>query len=89
MKVKLWLRVENNSKFVRGKGRSQKEIEEDVLSQFDMKKAEKDGCEYILSIPYTTDEELDQIIYDEIYAEAQYIADNRNGFIEAHMVLPG
>ena len=51
-----------------------------------MKKIEKDGCEYILAIPYTPDEELDQIIYDEIYAEAQYIADKRNGFIEADMV---
>jgi hypothetical protein len=86
MKVKLWMQVENNSKFVRGKNKSREEIERDVLSQFDMEKLDKDGWEYILSIPYTTDEELDQIIYDEIIAEANDIADRRNGFIEADIV---
>jgi hypothetical protein len=38
---------------------------------------------YILSIPYTSDEELDGIIYDEIMAEAEHTADMRNCFIEA------
>jgi hypothetical protein len=86
MKVRLWMQVENNSKFVRGKNKSRNEIERDVLSQFDMEKLDKDGWVYILSIPYTTDEELDNIIYDEIISEAHHIADMRNGFVEADIV---
>jgi DNA invertase Pin-like site-specific DNA recombinase len=83
MKVKMWLRVENNSKFVRGKKRAREEIERRVLSRFAMEKSDKDGWEYTLSIPYTTDEELDEIIYDEISREAESIADLRNCFTEA------
>jgi DNA invertase Pin-like site-specific DNA recombinase len=86
MRVKMWLRVENNSKFVRGKSRSRKEIEQRVLSRFGMEKPYKDSWEYILSIPYTTDEELDRIIYEEICAEAERIADLRNGFTEADII---
>jgi len=83
MKVKMWLRVENNSKFVRGKKRAREEIEQRVLSRFNMEKPDKNGWEYILSIPYTTDEELDGIVYDEISREAESIADLRNCFTEA------
>jgi DNA invertase Pin-like site-specific DNA recombinase len=83
MKVKLWLRVENNSKFVRGKGKARNEIEQYVLSRFAMKKPDKKGWEYVLSIPYTTDEEIDRIIYEEILAEAERKADLRHCFIEA------
>lgn len=86
MKVKLWLRVENNSKFVRGKGKAREEIEQYVLSRFAMEKPDKQGWEYILSIPYTTDEELDRIIYEEIVAEAERTADLRHCFTEGDMV---
>jgi DNA invertase Pin-like site-specific DNA recombinase len=83
MRVKLWLQVENNSKFVRGKGKSREDIEWDILSRFQMEKPYKDGWDYILTIPYETDEELDRIIYEDILGEADRIADIRNGFIEA------
>lgn len=83
MKVELCLQVENNSKFVRGKGKVRNEIEQSILSQFAMEKLDKHNCRYILSIPYTSDEELDSIIYDEIMAEAEHTADMRNCFIEA------
>jgi DNA invertase Pin-like site-specific DNA recombinase len=83
MKVELCLQVENNSKFVRGKGKVRNEIEQFILSQFAMEKLDKHNCRYILSIPYTSDEELDSIIYDEIMAEAEHTADMRNCFIEA------
>lgn len=86
MKVKFWLRVENNSKFVRGKSKSLNEIEWRVLSRFGMEKPDKNIPEYILSIPYNTDEELDQIIYDEIYAETESIADSRHCFIEGDII---
>jgi DNA invertase Pin-like site-specific DNA recombinase len=82
MKVALSLAVENNSKFVRGKNKSRAEIERYVLSHYQMEKARSDGWEYILTIPYDTDEELDRIIYDDILREAAQIADSRHGFIE-------
>ena len=44
---------------------------------------DEQGHEYILSIPYTTDEELVvRIIYEDIYADAQSIADLRHCFTE-------
>jgi DNA invertase Pin-like site-specific DNA recombinase len=57
MKVKMWLRVENNSKFVRGKGKVREEIERRILSRYGMENPDKERGEYLLSIPYTTDEE--------------------------------
>jgi DNA invertase Pin-like site-specific DNA recombinase len=60
MKVELCLQVENNSKFVRGKGKVRNEIEQFILSQFAMEKL--NNGRYILSIPYASDEELDGII---------------------------
>jgi hypothetical protein len=43
MKVALYLRVENNSKFVRGKTKAREEIERYVLSHYQMEKPEKNG----------------------------------------------
>jgi len=81
IKVGLWLRVENNSKFVRGKKRSREEIESFLQRYYDMKKLQKDGWEYELTIPYETDKDLDDTIH-EITGEMDSIADSRNGFIE-------
>lgn len=85
IKVRLWLRVENNNKFIRGKSKVRAEIEQWVLQQFGMEKLQKDGYEYLLSIPYDTEEELERIIYNEIYAEMESIADYRHCFIEGDM----
>lgn len=85
IKVRLWLRVENNNKFIRGKSKVRAEIEQWVLSQFAMEKLQKDGYEYLLSIPYDTEEDLERIIYKEIYAEMESIADYRHCFIEGDM----
>lgn len=84
IQLELWLRVENNSKFVRGKTQSRREIEDSVLSRYNMRKPDKDGWNYELTVTYSSDEELDDIIYDML-SEAQSIADYRNGFIEADM----
>jgi len=73
MKVNLWLRVENNNKYIRGKKKARDEIEQWVLSRYQMTKDRPDGWEYELSIPYQTDEELDAIIYDDIIGEADRI----------------
>jgi hypothetical protein len=45
-----------------------------------MENPDKKRGEYLLSIPYTTDEELDRIIYNEIWREAENIADLHSCF---------
>lgn len=83
MKVLLYLVVENNSKFVRGKNKSRTEIEHYVLSHYQMEKLSPEGWEYHLTIPYETDEDLERIISEDILREAEQIAESRHGFIEA------
>jgi hypothetical protein len=85
MKVKLYLQVENNSKFVRGKKKAREDIERYVLEYYHMEKPHKDRGEYILSIPYDTEEELEKTIYD-ILGETSSTADLRHCFIEADVV---
>ena len=82
LKVEVHLVVENNSKFVRGKTRSRREIEQFVLARYGMSKPYPKGYEYELVIPYEDDKDLEDTIYD-IIQEASDIADMRNGFIEA------
>lgn len=82
IKVELYLRVENNNKFVRGKGRVRDEIERYILSQYQMEK-HPNGVEYTLTIPYETEAQLEQIIYRDILREADSLADARYCFLEA------
>ena len=82
-KVVLWLQVENNSKFVRGKGKSRQNIEDYCLSEYGAKKLEKDSWEYELTFQYEHDEDLENQIED-LAAEMSNEADSRNGFIECH-----
>ena len=56
MKVNLWLRVEGNNKYVRGKKKARAEIEQFVLARFGMEKLRPDGWEYVLTIPYETED---------------------------------
>ena len=89
LKISIHLVVENNSKFVRGKAKSRKEIEELIFSRYKMKKPDKNGYDYELTIPYDNDKDLEKTIY-EIMEDASGIADMRNGFIEADvMALDG
>ena len=82
IKVTLWLRVENNNKFVRGKKRAREDIEGLILSRYDMKKIRKDGWEYELTIPYESDEDLDDTIYDML-DEIESMAELRYCFTES------
>jgi len=82
VKVELYLRVENNSKFVRGKGRVREEIERYILRQYALEK-HPNGVDYTLTISYETDEQLERIIYQDILQEAASTADARYCFIEA------
>ena len=79
-KIRLWLRVENNSKFVRGKKRSREEIEDTCLSRYNAKKLE--GWEYELTFRYRNDEDLDNQVYG-LANKMESIADLRNGFTES------
>ena len=87
-KVLLCLEVENNSKFVRGKGKSRKYIEDFCLSEYNGKKLEKDGWQYELTFQYTDDEDLENQIY-ELVAEMSREADLRNGFVECSFTEVG
>lgn len=78
--VTLWLRVENNSKFVRVKGKVRENIEFYHLSRYEMKKL--DRCEYELTFYYKTDEDLQKQI-DDLHREMFNEANFRNCFIEA------
>ena len=83
LQVNLWLRVENNNKFIRMKSKVRDRIERRILSQYGMQKNRPDGWEYTLTISYSTDEELESVIYDDILREADNEADYSNCFIEA------
>jgi hypothetical protein len=80
--VELWLRVENNSKFVRGKTKARAWIEDTVLRRYDMHKPYANRSDYILTLSYDTDEELDALV-DDLLREAGQIADLHDCFIEA------
>lgn len=82
-KVILWLQVENNSKFVRGKGKSRQSIEDFHVSLYKVKKIDKNGWEYELTFQYEDDEDLEKQIED-LAAEMSGEADLRNGLIECH-----
>lgn len=76
----MYLYVENNNKFVRGRKKAQEWIEGFVLAPYLVR---KNGADYTLHIPYENDAELDRIIED-LFAEAWSSADHRNCFIEGH-----
>jgi len=80
--VELWLRVENNSKFVRGKTKARAWIEDSVLRRYAMRKPDANRSDYILTLTYDTNEDLDATIYN-ILREADGIADLHHCFTEA------
>lgn len=82
IQVKLYLFIENNSKFVRGKKKVRENIERRCLSQYQYQKLYKDGYDYILTIPYETEEELNETI-EELLGEMHWEADMRHCYVEA------
>jgi len=80
--VELWLRVENNSKFVRGKTKARAWIEDSMLRRYAMRKPDANRSDYILTLVYDTDADLDATIYD-ILREVDGIADLHHCFTEA------
>jgi DNA-binding Lrp family transcriptional regulator len=82
IQVKLYLFIENNSKFVRGKKKVRENIERFYLSQYQYQKLYKDGYDYILTIPYETEEELNETI-EELLEEMHQEADMYHCYVEA------
>ncbi|MDZ4417312.1 recombinase family protein [Bacillus cereus] len=79
--IRMLLRVENNNKFVRGKGKVQKNIESFLISQYNM---EQRSGEYIFYVPYSTIPDLEQKV-DSIIREINFEADLQNCFTELDM----
>lgn len=80
--ITLWLRVENNSKFVRGKKRACENIERFHLQRYGMKKLK--DWEYELTFAYENDAGLDKQVSD-LLQEIEQEADMRDCFIEADL----
>ena len=86
--VHLWLRVENNNKFVRRKKKVRETIERVCLSRYGMQKQHKDSWEYELTIAYQDDQDLDKQIED-LLDEMDTQADLECCFIEADVTEIG
>jgi DNA invertase Pin-like site-specific DNA recombinase len=84
--VLLSLRIENNSKFVRGKKRVREDIERHIRNQY-AATLSRSG-EYRLKILYRTDEELDKTMQD-LLQHIALEADLRNCFSESNAQLEG
>jgi hypothetical protein len=79
--IRLWLRVENNSKFIRRKKKVREHIERFCLAQYNAQNTYPNSHEYILTIPYENDEDLDKQVYD-LFREMDSHADMDYCFIE-------
>lgn len=87
-KIKLWLRVENNNKYIRHKGKVRKEIERYCLSRYRMEKLQPDSCEYGLTISHEDKQNLERQI-QSLRPEIFQVADSEYCFIEADFTEEG
>lgn len=83
-KLEMWLSVENNSKFVRGKGKVSEEIEDYLSANFKMEKPNKNSWEYIIYVPYGTVDDLRRTVKEISYEMAEK-ADMRDTTIELNI----
>ena len=83
-KVYLNVKVENNSKFVRGKKKALVKIEMD-LEYCGLKKLSSGKWDYLISVEYENKEDLKKTV-DDIFSKMASTADNRNCSVvaEAH-----
>jgi len=81
--IELNLSIENNSKFVRMRGKVLKEIQTYVLRSFDYKI--QNERTFILKIPYKSDKDLDETM-EELLQEIWETADLKNCFSESSAV---
>lgn len=79
--ITLYLSIENNSEFVRGKGKVRERIERYSLSNYQMKKLPHN--DYELTFNYENEEHLQKQI-DDLHQEMAMEADLRNCYIETN-----
>ncbi len=84
--ILLTLRIENNSKFVRGKKRTIEHVEFFDLAQYDATR--RPNGEYELKVPYDTDEDLDDAV-NNLLTYIACGADDRYCFSESHAHMEG
>ena len=84
--IPLWLRVENNGKFVRGKKRAKENIVRYLLKEYAAKL--RPSGQYALKIPYRPDDALDESM-DELLSDIAREADLLNCFSESKASLEG
>lgn len=77
-KIRMWLRVENNNKFVRGKKKVIESIEQSLKYDYKMKVI---SGEYVFYVPYENIDALKNKV-DDIIQDMALEADLRNCFIE-------
>ena len=78
--ILLCLRIENNTKWVRGKKRSIEDIARYCLAQYHA--TQKPNGEYELQVPYSSDDELDETMY-ELLGDIARQADDRHCFSDS------
>lgn len=79
--IRMFLRVENNSKFVRGKGKVRERIEQNLKFNYKMEQHNPSSGEYIFYVPYVTVDALEKTV-DDIIHDMGHEADLNNCFIE-------
>jgi hypothetical protein len=83
IRLRMWLNVQNNNKFVRGRKKAMEEID-GLLRGYECRRLNKDGHEYELTLSYYEDSDLDHTIYDMI-SEINELAEMRNCCIECDL----
>ncbi|WP_407510731.1 hypothetical protein [Ralstonia sp. GP101] len=81
------LYIERNSKFVRGKSKARRWIEQCCLAQYQMRPLEGPRTEYEIVMPFAAGPELEQAIA-ELIAEMHDQADLCNCFVEVTLHDP-
>lgn len=84
--IVLTLRIQNNSKFVRGRKRTIDHIESFYLEDYDAKR--RPNGDYELKVPYDTDEDLDEAM-SELLSDIACDADDRHCFSESEAHMEG
>ncbi|MEX3614017.1 MAG: recombinase family protein, partial [Burkholderia gladioli] len=84
--ILLTLRIENNSKFVRGKKRARENIERYCLEEYEAER--QPNGDYVLKVSYSSDDDLDKRMH-ELLGDISSEADDRNCFSESDARMEG
>lgn len=80
-KISMWLRVENNNKYIRGKKKVRESIEQYLEYYYKLEHPDPKSWEYEFYVPYNSVDKLEKTVDDVIFYMDNE-ADLRNCFIE-------